>query len=174
MTSPLSFPADHVITGKEWAQFLDFLVPVYRRKPSGELVTSSTTLQDDDDLYLLVQANATYHVQCHIIYSADVAADLLWNWTAPTGSAFDWHMGAAEANAAASAAADTWWQASTLLTNESAAGVGSGVKMVAQPTGLLRTSTTAGYFRIQWAQRSSSGTSTDVKVGSALFAHRVA
>jgi hypothetical protein len=55
-------------------------------KQATETVTSSTTLQDDDELVIPLEANATYYVIVHCAYGAVSAADVNTEYTFPSGA----------------------------------------------------------------------------------------
>ena len=58
-------------------------------KPTDESVTSSTTLQPDNDLlYALNEVNATYDFVCYLNYEGGTinTSDLKWTWAVPSGA----------------------------------------------------------------------------------------
>lgn len=143
-------------------------------KTADETVTSSTTVQNDDQLFLPVAANAKYKLTSHIFYSggASPIGDLKLKWTGPTGAVLQWanygvntsaltsHNVVVEALAAASPRA--------VGTN------GAGAWMSCCPGGTLTTASTSGNLTLQWAQNSSSATGTIVYAGSEITLVRVA
>ena len=135
---------------------------------------SSTTLQDDDALFVTVLANASYEVQCFLIYDGAGASALKVAFAGPTSATFDWWQdGNSGGNSAA--AGTTWWGYNTISTTNSTYGAtGAGSKLAARPAGLLITSSTAGTFKLQWAQGSSSATATHIFTGSYMYLRRLA
>lgn len=172
MATALSFPATHVITGVEWQQFLEFLVPLYVRKTSDEVRGSDTTLSNDDDLYLYVKANAVYMVRVFLLINGDSAADMRLQWSAPAGASFTWTL--ASSNNGMSSQFDLRdWGGYDLTTQPGPGTIGTGSNVAYRPHGLLRTGTVGGVFRLTWAQFASSATFTTVKAGSFIVAHRI-
>jgi hypothetical protein len=170
----LSIPSGHALTAAEWDQILSYLQPLYVRKAADEGINNSAVLQNDDELFVTVKANADYQVFGHLIFSAGTIEDFQYAWTAPAGATFDWQMGGETAGATV-ANGQQWWQANTLAGSDAAAGINGATNCVARPSGLLRIASTAGTFRLKWAQNvAGSGTTTTVRAGSFLVLHRVA
>lgn len=168
----LSFPADHVITGKEIQQFNDFLTPLYVRKTAAEFVNSSTVLQDDNDLFLRLKANATYQFRTFIKIQGATAGDFQMVLTAPTGSTIAYFVaGPDQTKVSASAAEDHSYNPNSAFIPIYATVTGS--TLVIMPRGIVVTSTVDGYLRLTWAQGTSSATSTVVDSGSFMVARRV-
>jgi hypothetical protein len=150
---------------------LNAMLPLAVTKPADEPVTSSTVMQNDNDLVLAVAANAAYTFSCYLNYEGGTinASDIKWQWVLPAGA----HM--------------TYWSASespggTLvaqLTNiESTVGAaatnGAGNLRAVYMYGGVQTSSTAGNLQLQWAQNSSSATATIVHAKSTLTLDRTA
>jgi hypothetical protein len=55
-------------------------------KTSRETVTSSTTLQDDEDFTFSVKANTTYAINGNLFVSAPSACGFKWLFTVPSGA----------------------------------------------------------------------------------------
>jgi hypothetical protein len=141
-------------------------------KPADESIASSTTLQNDDDLRLAVQADVTYWVQAHLIYEASTTSDLQLGWLFPTGSTFTWVSDALGTGATGST--DIVSRTRQAGSGGSApGGVGAGTPVVAVPKGVLQVGPSAGFLRLRWAQQVSSGTATVVKAGSLLTIRRL-
>ncbi|WP_068925048.1 hypothetical protein [Planobispora rosea] len=141
-------------------------------KPGIESVTSSTTLQNDDHLFLNVSANTDYWVQAFIIYNGATGGDLQIGWSAPTGSTFDWVSDGL--STAATTSTDEVSRTAQGVTNAPSVGaVGSGNNCTVSPKGLLRVGANSGTLRLRWAQSVSSGTATQVTTNSFLMARRL-
>lgn len=149
-----------------WFQNINFA-----RKTVTESVTSSTTLQVDDELIVAVAANATYVVNAFITYGGAAAADLKLLFRTPTGGSFT-GLGNILISAATSQsdgqnlpyggnASEVW----------GCLGSGSQVGVV---TGVLVTAGTAGNFQVEWAQNASSATPTQIFGNSFIDLRRVA
>jgi hypothetical protein len=143
------------------------------RKPSDETVTSSTSLQDDNDLFVSVAANATYWVDGFIIYSGSDVADINAGWSAPAGATFDWALNTGD-NTATSANMPIY-RLSSLVTDTIFVGcIGSTLRLSAPLTGVLVTAGTSGTLRFRWAQLASNATASTVRAGSFLRLTRLA
>jgi len=139
-------------------------------KTSTETVTSSVTLQNDDDLFVAVDANAAYDVRLILRYQAATAGDIQIGWTAPAGSTHtNTYLHALSTTAVGGG--DDVIVAGT--TAPGAGGVGSGTDVALIWEGLLITAGTAGTLRLQWAQLASFATGTSVLAGSKLILQRI-
>jgi hypothetical protein len=172
----LSLPAGSVPTAGEITQIITAIneTSLHVVKTADESVTSSTTLQNDDELFLTVSANAVYEVLVHIIFDAATAGDLKMAFTGPAGATFDWYQGSliSTADATSGSMYQVAYTLSTTITTTT--GAGSGTNMVARPAGRLATVSASGTFNLQWAQGTSSGTATRVRAGSFLSLTRKA
>lgn len=141
-------------------------------KPSTESVTSSTTQQNDDHLFLSVTANTTYWVQAMIIYDGATGGDIKFRWTAPSGATMSWVDDGLD-SAAATATDDVSRARQSISSEPVRAAVGAGSSVVAIPKGVLVVGSTSGTFRLQWAQGASSSTATRVLASSILMMRRM-
>lgn len=140
------------------------------RKAADESVTSSTTLQDDNELTFTIAANEiwTYQIWLKIAVGA-LAADGKYAITVPAGATkVD---GILTLDVAATGG----------VGNLNAFGGGGGAFAVDNTfetnlliNGTVSNGATPGSVTLQWAQNASSATATTVKAGSFLVAHRVA
>jgi hypothetical protein len=145
-------------------------------KASDESVTSSTTLQDDNELTFAIGANETWFVQCWLLIDADLAGDLTCALTAPAGATGWWggHRFASGASDAVNEAAN--WSIQTNLTTASSrdiGGAGAGTVVATPCQGYVVNSSTAGSVTLSWAQRASSATATTLKAGSCMIAYKI-
>lgn len=149
-----------------WFQNINFA-----RKTTTESVTSSTTLQVDDELIVAVEANAVYRVTAFITYGGASGADMKLLFRTPTSGSFT-GIGIILTSAAASQS-----DAQNLPYGGNASEVwgclGSG-SQVGLVEGVLVTAGTAGNFQVEWAQNSSSGTATQIFGNSFLDLRKVA
>jgi len=152
----------------------NWFVPVFKYKAADESVTSSTTLQNDDDIALSVAASATYRLAAYFIYEGGTlgSSDMKIGWTFPSGLTMAYgHIGMTTAGAVNEASVAT----SSDQTNSPAFGSdGAGQNRAAYLFGMVFVSTTAGTLQLQWAQNTSSGTATKMKKGSWVELQRVA
>lgn len=147
------------------------ILGVFADKTSDETVTSSTTLQDDDELFLTVAANARYIVDAFVDYTGanDPAGGLKMGWSGPSGATMKW------TNFGVNQSALTSYNVVVeTIAGGRIVGTNGGTEMSCQPRGRLVTSSTSGTFRFRWAQGVSNVTGTVVKAGSFVRLVRVA
>lgn len=145
-------------------------------KLADQSVTNSATLTNDSDLLFAVAASATYEWNGLIIYQATTAGDIKIAWTAPAGATLDWTSdGVDPAVAGGATVATRNFEPRVLSDFAQSGGTGAGVSLVIRPQGRLVTSTTAGTFRMQFAQvTAAAATSAVVKAASYLSYRRTA
>lgn len=166
VTGMLSYRTDGAnFEGYDGVGWVPIPYQTVKMKPSDETVTSSTTLQDDNDLQVLVRANATYKVDLHLVYQSGTTPDLKFGWTVPAGATMA--VGAYETfggvfNGFAQVETDTP-PADGLAANEPL-----------WLTGGLFTAGTAGTLIFRWCQNTSDAGNTIVRKGSYLAVTRVA
>jgi hypothetical protein len=151
--------------------FNSWLVNVnYATKSATESVPSSTTLQDDNDLTVPVEANAIYTVHAMILYGGPTAADLKLLFRTPTSGSFTGM--ATGLVVAAATAADNGNIPMTGNSSEVFGCLGAGTQIMTV-LGKLVTAGTAGNFKVEWAQNTSNVTPTQVFGNSFLDLRRV-
>jgi hypothetical protein len=159
-----------VYNGTSWV--LAGNAPLYVRKTADEALANSTTMQDDDHLFVSVVANAVYWVQGWILYTAGNVGDFKMGWSAPTGATLNWNAGGSvNTNLQA-----IFFDVQDVANTDSVGGnIGTtGRTQTATPHGLLKVSSTAGTLKFRWAQNTSEGTSLTVLTDSMLMLTRVA
>ena len=135
------------------------------RKSADETVTSSTTLQDDDDLQANVSANTNYIVDGVIfVESASSDPDIKIGFDVPTGATLDIGYIAAFSNNRSRG---------ELLETDGGASAEIPVRRNNQTTiirvaGSVEIAGTAGDVKLQWAQSNSDTDGTKVLEGSYL------
>lgn len=156
------------------AELAQSWIPTHVVKASDESVTSSTTLQDDDEIQFTVEANATYRVSGVVWFGADPAGDMKLAFAGPTSATFVW-VGMSGNSAAAAVTTSVHIDQQTISSSLVLGGVTANTTILAAPLdGILTVSSTAGTFKMQFAQNSSSATATTVKAGSYVELRRVA
>lgn len=133
----------------------------------------TTTLTNDSELVLPVQANTKYWAQCLLIYSGVAAADMSFKWSVPTGSTFQWisdAMGTATTTFFGSISR-------TVQTASSNPGFGCATAaafLIAPCKGFLTVGSTSGNLRAQWAQSVlDAGNPTWMRAGSMISLKRI-
>lgn len=156
-----------------------FMQQAHAIKSSDETVTSTTTLQDDDHLFLSVQAGTDYWVQAILIYNASAAADIKISFTGPSGATFDWVSDSLGSSiAAGSGAVDIISRSLQALGSTPAPGgaeqpAGTRVDAVSVPKGILRIGANSGTLRLRWAQLASGSPGTILRAQSTLMMRRL-
>lgn len=140
-------------------------------KPSNESIASSTTLQNDDHLLLPVSANTMYFIQGMFIISGAESADMLFQWSVPSGATFNWVSDTLGSGSTTSATGQVS-RTSQGNTNQPAFGLIASLITVVPIKGFLVVGSTGGVLRAKWCQNSSSGTATIMRAGSYLMARR--
>ena len=152
--------------------------PLFALKTATETVNNSTTMQNDDHLFLTTMSiNATYLVKLFIIYeSTTQTPDLVLGFTVPSGASFQWvpfSLTSNNANSEASVGAGYVRMPST--TTSSTRFIGTMTTEVASlPVGVLTMAGNSGTFRLQWAQGVATAENTQVKANSLLSMWRIA
>jgi hypothetical protein len=170
MASQTQFAGSRIL-----ASFLNSIAPLNAVRSSTQSVSSSTTLVNDDTLFLALAANATYNVELLLLYSGgtQLSSDMKWGFTLPSGAS-----GAGEtSHLAISGGSAVYANQATNLTASGSANVcatgGAGTAFAAKTTATIFT-TGAGTLQLQWAQNTSSATATIMGIGSSLVAWRLA
>lgn len=140
-----------------------FIEDLSNRKSTNESVTTSTVLQDDNELVLALAANKTYVVDGVIFASSNSGTpDIKIGFTGQTG-------------------VDSTLSYMTDRQNEVLIDSGSSDRIPLQANtprsihvaGTVTTSSTSGDFKLKWAQNSSNAAATTVMKGSYLRAQEI-
>jgi len=149
--------------------------PIYRYK-AANLDRTTSTLSDDPDLTVQLDANAVYEVEMHLHYAATDAVRFRTDWTAPSG-----------ASGNRSALGPDQGQ---ILSGTSSGGAGrfgvhnfstvciygtrdSNTSQCVAIEEATVTTTTAGTCALQWAQAATSATFTRLAAGSFMRVTRI-
>lgn len=152
------------------ASLLQAMLPMYAWKTAAETVTSSTTLQNDNDLYLTAAANAYYDFACMLTYQGGTqgSSDLAWAWSVPSGTTMNYAVEGIQTSGAATPGFLRGVSGGTAGTN------GSGNSFSLNMEGTLYTGNTSGTVQLQWAQAHSNATGTIVQAGSNMKLRQMA
>jgi hypothetical protein len=140
-------------------------------KTATESLTSNTTLQDDDELIVTVAANSTYELTCMLRYDAATAGDLQFKFVGPAGATGT--ITCNRFNVGAASTGDDTVSSDPIGNVVTAGGLGAGFDTPVAATGLLKVAGTAGTFKLQWAQNTSSGTATRIFADSFIVLRRI-
>ena len=140
------------------------LRPISVVKTIDEIVSNSSTLQDDDELVLAAEANATYQWAIGVAFGAGTTADYKFAWTFPVGATLTFFGPAWDTSLAFLPFGNAGTYTSGAALTYGGAGVGSfrGVDL----RGRLVMGPTAGNFQYQWAQATPTVENTVTKAGS--------
>lgn len=143
------------------------------RKAADEaLPISTTTLQNDDELFVPLPTAGTFAFEGRIIYDSATAADIKFAFTIPAGASFTWGI-IGPATTVSSGIGDGNFNVTTSsATALTAGGSGVGVFTNALLWGEVTMGGTAGNLQLQWAQNTSDATVTTVRARSRLLAWR--
>lgn len=139
-------------------------------KTANESVTSSTTMQDDDDFSFPLAAGKSYRIEAVLGVSGAAAGDIKVAWVGAGGvaglSATRYCLGPAAAITDASAATVRTQRAN--ITTVIAYGTDGALQSAIREEFLVETTTSgaAGTLTMQWAQNASSATATVMCAGS--------
>ncbi len=149
------------------AAFMSERMPITARKTANETVNGSAALQNDDELFVAVDASCTYHIELRISYTSGTTPDLKLGWTYPVGTTIRWSGVDADTAGAIRTTGN--------LTETSVPAIcGSGGDLNADYTGVMVVGVNAGSLTLQWAQNTSTGSNSTVYAGSFLTIKRVA
>lgn len=145
----------------------------FARKTADESVTSSTVVQDDNELFISVAANEVWKFWLDLHYEAVAGGGITMGWTVPVGATGRWGSHGLNLTSTTNTDSIIVKSASTITDTLSNGGAGT-ADVMSLITGLVVVGGTGGTLRLQWAQRTSSPTATTVFTHSSLYAVRVA
>lgn len=155
------------------AATLNAMIPNVVTKAATQTVNNSTTLVNDDSLFVSVEAGGVYEVTAWIVHSSQTAGDIQIGWSAPSGSTMTWGVqGPAVSATAASDSSANFQQRS--ISQTASLGGGAGTAVCTDARGVLTVGSTAGLFRLRWAQNTANASDTQVLGGSNLRVKRIA
>lgn len=155
------------------ASLLTSMLPLHAQKDSDTTIISDSTLNDDPDLFVTVEANAVYVLDFFLIVLGGTTGDFKMQFDGPTGSTGTWGAYALDTTAAAVAGATNVIR-TTLANPRSYGTVSSASGQVLIGRGLVRTDATAGTFKLSWSQDTSTATDTVLVTNSWIELRRVA
>lgn len=144
--------------------------PVYAWKTATESVTSSTTLQNDDELFLPLEPFSTYLVLVCLAAAGPTGADIQVAYTVPTGAQGRRHnIGLSTPTTSTTGnsriSVHGWTNTTTYGTTTTT------VSIIEE--GIISTETNGGLLQAQWAQNVSNATAVTVEAASFMRVQRV-
>lgn len=138
------------------------------RKATNEAITSSTTLQDDNELLFAAGSNQTWVYEVNYIYTTGASGtpDIRVGMNGPTGATCVYQVSDI-AHAGNFAAGSTACNTAVVVATTATGTKGGSI------SGSVTTAATAGNVVFRWAQGTSNATATTVVAGSTLRAFRL-
>ncbi len=170
-TTDGGFPGIYYFDGVEWVRVV---VPnslggvLVKNKTSSESLNNSTTLQNDDHLFVDIPAGQTWIIDGFLrVVTTSNQPDFKFAFTVPTGATMTagYHVNENATNILAGALTTSGQSVTVNLTSNESSILIYKIMIV--------NGANAGTFRIQWAQNTSNGTDVTVLSGSFFIASRV-
>jgi len=141
------------------------------RKTLDESVTSSTTLQNDDDFTFSIGANEVWVVQLYLFTTGVDTGGLKHDWLFSAGGSYAFgNITWIQHNAGGAISSSSGKETSVGVVQDASS---STVVKGAIVTALLKNGSSAGTVTWRWAQHVSNGTATTIQADSAMIAHKV-
>lgn len=156
-----SGPAIDVTAGTIRGQFGNEVDGLFVQKTATESVTSSTTLQADDDLTVTLEALTSYAFMFVLQTTcSSVTPQLKYRWAEADGY-YSWGGTSMVANGSAAVAGDDDRGATTQVVGHAVSGQSSVIGH-----GLITTGASGGTFRLEWAQNVSNANAVNILLQS--------
>lgn len=127
-------------------------------KTADETIQSDTTLSNDSQLFLGVEANASYVFDSVIFFNTGGTPDYKGQWSAPSGATLTFQC----TGYSISDVLGVFWNSVGSLQTIA----GNGTPRAHSMSGTLIVGSTAGTLRWQWAQNTSTASNTSTLIGS--------
>lgn len=162
----MTFLAGQTGTAAAFNAALTSITPLTVYKAADESVLNSTTLQDDNELFLSVAANANYQVEAWLhVLSSSQTPDIKLDFTVPTGATLQRSMWGQATGATTGAGSIDTGVATAASTADPRGLVGGSLSLLVN--GILNVGSTAGTVRLRFAQNTLDAVaSATVKAGS--------
>lgn len=147
----------------------NWLVPTAVYKTADEPVTSSAALQNDDELFVAVAANAEYKFTCWVEYIGAAGGDIKWAWSFPTGTTMRYNCLHNEGGTITLNNSHTIYAE----TDTGAAACTTSVLVALHMTGRVSTGSSSGTLQFRWAQNTSNASATHVRNPSYIELQRL-
>lgn len=141
--------------------------PVGVPKTSDQTVNNSTTLVNDAELLVPVDADATYHLDLTMVYNSGVTPGLKWAWSYPTGLVI--LRGAGFGYFGGSWSGNTFTDQTVVTTLAGFAG-----ELYYRLAAIVVVASTAGTLQLRWAQATANASNSVVRAGSYLRLTQIA
>jgi hypothetical protein len=149
------------------------MIPDIIVKPANTSRASTTTLADDPDLVVALEANATYLVEMHIAAISGTTEDIKTAWTVPTGaSGSKYVIGPGSASDGTDSSSNARWGGSAFVTSITYGARTGGFSFNFYEWAIVTTGV-AGNVTFQWAQAVSGATAAQILINSYISARRL-
>jgi len=158
----------------------------FKRRSSDASKTSNATVADDTQITFSVDASATYEFHGMCKYTGGTTGDFKMGFSYPTGSLGEWtgigngttvfspNGTAIQSNTVSSSGYMVRTESTDIAATRAYGGISTSDEYCVQFRGILRVSTTAGTFALQWAQNNSEAVATTLYADSYIVLTKVA
>ncbi len=137
-------------------------------KTATESVTSSTTLQDDNELSVTLVANGVYWLDMWLLTDGNVSGDIKLALFIPSGTLRWMTNGLRIGGSTTIDSVNRKVLAGGAVSGTDVGTAGSGTTSLILPRGIARIGSTGGLGYLRWAQNTSSSTATRILAGSMM------
>ena len=145
-------------------------------KHTDQQVVSSSTPQNDVDLWAPLESFSTYEVEMYVSIDSSVDAatsnDASFSWAIPSGSIYTARQGQGPSSGMTSVASTTMTSPRSYWTNTIIYGTDDLPSAVSE-RGVVRTGANPGILQLRWAQLLSNANPLTLRAGSVLIVRRV-
>lgn len=146
-------------------------IPITALKTSDESVVSSSTMQDDDELFVTLEANTVYSLMFWFEFeSASVNPDGKFEFIGPSGTLYDYMYDFYSVNAGITGVN---WKRESTPWNIATFTLAANDPKFFKGVGSVRVASTGGTFKLQWAQQTSDATATILRANSWMRLHKI-
>lgn len=139
------------------------------RKSATETVNNSAVIQNDDELFALLAANAVYVMELTVITESAANADIQFGWGYPVNATVAWGGGIVAADGITSAVKDNLTRTDTVACE----GQGAADLRTFKFFGTINVGNTAGTLQLKWAQGTAQASDTKVHADSSLILRKI-
>lgn len=180
---PTALPGQRITSS-----LLASMLPQVARKTADTARSAVTTPSADPHLQFELTANAVYIMDGWIKYDGPTAADLLLDFTAPSGTLGEWlgwgagHSPVISFNTTPAIVSDSQQsrgyplrlESNDVTAAKSFGCLGTGVSLTMMLNATIRVGSTGGTYSLDWSQQTSDATSVTVFTDSWLRLRRIA
>ena len=162
MTTPVA-PSQVNPGDRAYASQLRAVAGASATKTADESVTSSTTYQNDDALFVAIDGSKNYRFDVDLFFDGANGTNIGFKWTVPSGTTMIYQVVGNNTSDAVSVG-----HVFDQTGNPQFATTGAGTKQGAKFSGTVFGGGVDGTLQLQWAPLASSGTAMIVRLGSRL------